>query len=165
MFKRYRFAFETTADKAFARLDAAVDACPGFGLAVDAGGHVRIFRNQGTALLNGFFPVFVGRFNTTDMRTEFCGRFRFHLLAIGLFAGFIGASVFSLVSTLTATGVTAGPGPEWQSQRVRFEIQFIAFAVLAALFAWLAGKPMRDRITSIIVTATAGNPTIRADHS
>ena len=159
MFKRYRFVFPTTVDRALAGLDAAVAACPGFGLAVDADGRVKIFRSQGIALLNGFFPVFIGRFGTSNAETELRGRFRFHLLAIGLFAGFVGASVFSLIKLLTATDVTAGLPEGWVSQRVRFELQFIAFATLAALFAWLAGKPMRERITSIIVDASADKST------
>ena len=154
MFRRYRFAFSTTADRALARLDAAVDTCPGFGLAVDADGRVKIFRSQGIALLNGFFPVFIGRFKTSNGHTELRGGFRFHLLAIGLFAGFVGSSVFSLIKLLTASDVTASLPEDWVSQRVRFELQFIAFATLAALFAWLAGKPMRERITSIIVAAS-----------
>jgi len=157
VFKRYSFAFSTTADKALAKLDAAVDACPGFGLSVDARGRVKIFRKQGIAFLNGFFPVFAGRFNTTNARTEFRGGFRFHLLAIAVFAGFIGTSVLSLISVLTTSGATAGLPADWQSQRVRFELQFIVFAMLTVLFAWLAGKPIRERIMSIIASATVDN--------
>lgn len=163
MLKSYRFAFSTTADKALARLDVVVSAAQGFALVVDAGGRVKIFRNQGFALFNGFFPVFVGRFSSGDALTELRGGFRFHLLAIGLFAGFVGVSIVSLVNVLTAPEVTAGMPEDWKMQRVRFELQFIAFAVLAALFAWLAGKPMRDRITTIIDSATAENSLARSD--
>ncbi|UCH48426.1 MAG: hypothetical protein JSU95_00990 [Betaproteobacteria bacterium] len=159
MLKRYRFAFSTTADKALAKLDAAVSAAQGFELAIDAGGRVKIFRNQGFVLLNGFFPVFVGRFSSDNASTELRGGFRFHLLAVGLFAGFVGASIVSLVNVLTASEGAAGMPEDWKMQRIRFELQFIAFAVLAAVFAWLAGKPMRERITTIIVSATAENTT------
>ena len=163
MLKSYRFVFSTTADKALARLDAAVSSVQGFELAVDAGGRVKIYRDQGFVLLNGFFPVFVGRFSSGDAATELRGGFRFHLLAVGLFAGFVGASIVSLVNVLTASEVAAGMPEDWKMQRVRFELQFIAFAVLAALFAWLAGKPMRDRITTIIDSATAENSPARSD--
>ena len=163
MLKRYRFAFSTTADKALARLNAAVSSVQGFGLAVDAGGRVKISRNQGFVLLNGFFPVFVGRFTSGDALTELRGGFRFHLLAVGLFAGFVGASIVSLVNVLTASEVVAGMPEDWRMQRVRFELQFIAFAVLAAVFAWLAGKPMRERITEMIVSATTDNSPARSD--
>lgn len=163
MLKRYRFVFSTTADKALARLDAAVSSVQGFGLAVDAGGRVKIFRNQGFVLLNGFFPVFVGRFSSGPELTELRGGFRFHLLAVGLFAGFVGVSIVSLVNVLTASEVAAGMPEDWKMQRVRFELQFIAFAVLAVVFAWLAGKPMRERITEMIVSATTDNPPARSD--
>lgn len=159
MLKRYRFVFATTADKALAKLDAAVSAAQGFELAVDAGGQVKIFRNQGFVLLNGFFPVFVGRFSAGNALAELRGGFRFHLLAIALFAGFVGASLLSLINLLTASEVPAGVAEDWKTQRIRFELQFIAFAALAALFAWLAGKPIRERISSIIVSATTENET------
>jgi hypothetical protein len=161
--KGYRFAFSTTADKALARLDAAVSSVQGFELAVDASGRVKIFRNQGFVLLNGFFPVFVGRFSSGDALSELRGKFRFHLLAIGLFAGFVGASIVSLVNVLTASEVAATMPDNWKMQRVRFELQFIAFATLAALFAWLAGKPMRERITAIIVSAATDNSPARSE--
>ena len=154
MFKRYHFAFSTTIDKALARLDAAVSAGTGFGLEVDAKGRVRIFRKQGFALLNGFFPVFVGRFHSVNAHSELRGGFRFHLVAIALFAGFVAASVYSLISVLASPDYVTGMSEDWKSQRIRFELQFIAFASLAALFAWLAGKPIRERMTSIIDSAT-----------
>ncbi len=157
MLKRYRFTFSTTADKALARLDAAVRAVQGFELAVDASGRVKIFRKQGFVLLNGFFPVFVGRFSSANTLTELRGGFRFHLLAVGLFAAFVGASIVSLVNVLTASEIPADLPEGWRMQRVRFELQFIAFAVLAVLFAWLAGKPIRERITSMIVSAATEN--------
>ena len=163
MLKRYRFAFSTTVDKALARLDAAVSSTQGFELAVDAGGRLKIFRNQGFVLLNGFFPVFVGRFSSSDAFTELRGGFRFHLLAVGLLAGFVGASIMSLINVLTASEIAAGMPEDWKMQRVRFELQFIAFAVLAAVFAWLAGKPMRERITEMIVSATTDNSPARSD--
>lgn len=155
MLKRYRFAFKTTADKALAKLDATVSSVQGFELAIDAGGRVKIFRNQGFVLLNGFFPVFVGRFSSDGAVTELRGGFRFHLLAVALFAGFVGASILSLVNVLTSSDVAANLPEDWRMQRVRFELQFIAFAALAALFAWLAGKPIRERITAMIVSAAA----------
>lgn len=157
MLKRYCFTFSTTADKALARLDAAVSAAQGFNLAVDAGGRVKIFRDQGFVLLNGFFPVFVGRFDSGNTLTELRGGFRFHLLAIALFAGFVGASMVSLFNLLTESEIAANLPEDWRMQRIRFELQFIAFAALAALFAWLAGKPIRDRITAMIVSAAAEN--------
>ncbi len=157
MVKRYRFAFSTTADKALAKLDAAVSATQGFELTVEANGQLKIFRNQGCALLNGFSPVFVGRFSSGIALTELRGGFRFHLLAVGLFAGFVGASIVSLVNVLMASEVAASMPADWRMQRVRFELQFIAFALLTALFAWLAGKPIRERITSIIKTANVEN--------
>jgi len=158
VFKRYRFTFTTTADKALASLDRAIAASPGYGMTIDASGRIKVFRNQGVALLNGFFPVFVGRFNATADGSALCGGFRFHLLAIGLFSGFVGTSVFSLMDLLFSPDLTTIDLPEdWKSQRIRFELQFIVFALLSAVFAWLAGKPMRERITSIFVSATSWN--------
>lgn len=165
MFKRLRFTYAVPIDEALARLDAAVAANPDFRLTVDGRGRVRIFRRGGFALLNGFFPVFVGRFSSDNASTELRGGFRFHLLAIGLFAGFVGASLFSLIGLLTSPEVAAGLPADWKSQRVRFELQFIAFAALAALFAWLAGKPMRERITSIITAAAVDDPNGRPKQS
>jgi hypothetical protein len=156
--KRYRFVFAMTADKALASLDEAIAANPGFGLAIDASGRIKVFRSQGVALLNGFFPIFVARFNSTAEGSELCGGFRFHLLAIGLFAGFVATSAFSLVNLLLSPDIAADLPPDWKSQRIRFELQFIAFACLSAMFAWLAGKPMRDRIAAIIAGAAARKP-------
>jgi len=144
-----------TADKALASLDEAIAANPGFGLAIDASGRIKVFRTQGVALLNGFFPVFVGRFNANADGAELCGGFRFHLLAIGLFSGFVATSLFSLVNLLFLSGLPADLPEDWKSQRIRFELQFIVFAFLSAAFAWLAGKPMRERITSIIAMAAS----------
>jgi hypothetical protein len=154
MIKRYRFRFSMTADKALASLDSAIAANPDFGLAVDANGRIKVFRSQGLALLNGFFPIFVGRFNATDNGAELCGGFRFHLLAIGLFAAFVASSAFSLIQLIVSPEAVADLPADWTSQRIRFELQFIAFAALAVMFAWLAGKPMRQRIESIITGAT-----------
>jgi hypothetical protein len=165
LFKRYRFTFSTTADKALASLDKAVAACPGFGLAIDANGRIKVFRSQGVALLNGFFPVFVGRFKATGANAELHGGFRFHLLAIGLFAGFIATSVFSLINLLYAPDLAANLPEGWKSQRVRFELQFIVFAALSAGFAWLAGKPMRERITAIIKSSTIDRSADRSERN
>ena len=146
MFKRHSFTFPTTVDKAFARLDTVVDAGSGFGVSVDASGRIKIYRKQGPALLNGFFPVFVGRFHAVDQQAQLRGGFRFNLLAIALFAGFIAASLFSLFGVLSSPDSVAGLPEGWKWPRIRFELQFIGFATLAALFAWLAGKPVRERI-------------------
>ncbi len=161
MIKRYRFTFAMTADKALASLDEAIAANPGFGLAIDPSGRIKVFRSQGVALLNGFFPIFVGRFNASADGAELCGGFRFHLLALGLFAGFIATSAFSLINLLLSPDLAADLPAGWKSQRIRFELQFIAFACLSAMFAWLAGKPMRERIASII--AGAAGPANKTD--
>lgn len=152
-----------TADKALAGLDKVIAANPGFGLAVDASGRIKVFRSQGVALLNGFFPVFVGRFNATAGGAELTGGFRFHLLAIGLFTGFVATSAFSLINLLVTPDLPADLPANWKSQRIRFELQFIGFACLSAMFAWLAGRPMRERITSIIAQAAARKPVNGSD--
>ena len=123
-------------------------------LKVEKNGTVKLFRDQGLAPLNGFFPVFVGRFATDGDSTELRGGFRFHLLAIGLFCAFVMASLLSLTNLLLSPDVVAGLPEGWKFQRIRFELQFIGFAVLAAVFAWLAGKPMRERIASIIESSS-----------
>jgi hypothetical protein len=151
MFKRLRFTYTVPIDEALARLDATVAATPDFGLAVDGRGRVRIFRRGGFALLNGFFPVFVGSFQPGTDGTELQGGFRFHLLAIGVFAGFVAVSALSLAKLLLLTDPAATLPADWKSQRIRFELQFIGFACLSALFAWLAGKPMRERIADVIM--------------
>jgi hypothetical protein len=69
----------------------------------------------------------------------------------------------SLVNVLIEPEVAAGKPDNWKMQRVRFELKSIAFAALAALFAWLAGKPMRERITAIIVSATTDNSPARSE--
>ena len=157
MFKRHTFAFATTVDKAFARLDSAIDASTGFGVSVDASGRIRIFRKQGPALLNGFFPVFVGRFHAVDQYAQLRGAFRFNLFAIALFCGFVGMSAISLFGVLTSPDNVAGLPEGWKWPRIRFELQFIGFATLAALFAWLAGKPVRERVISLIHHASTDN--------
>lgn len=155
MFKRHHFRFPTTVDKALASLDTVVNGTPGYALRVDNKGTVKLFRDQGMTLLNGFFPVFVGRFAANDRGSELQGGFRFHLFAIAVFAAFVTISVASLIGVLASPDVVAGLPEDWKWQRIRFELQFIGFAVLAAVFAWLAAKPMRERIISIISSSTA----------
>lgn len=157
MFKHLSFAFATTVDKAFARLDAAIDAGTGFGINVDAKGRIKIFRKQGPPFLNGFFPVFVGRFHAVNQHAQLRGGFRFNLFAIAVFAGFVATSVFSLFNVLTSPDDVAGMPGDWKWLRIRFELQFIGFAILTAFFAWLAGKPVRERVISMISRASADN--------
>jgi hypothetical protein len=58
---------------------------------------------------------------------------------------------------LTSPDDIAGMPPDWKWQRIRFELQFTGFASLAALFAWLAGKPVRERVISMIHHASTDN--------
>ena len=155
MLKRLQYRFATTADKALASLDDVVAANPGFAMAVDASGRIKVYRNQGFALMNGFFPVFVGRFSAGESGAVLLGGFRFHLLAIALFAAFVGTSLFSLIDLLTSAEPQATLPENWKSQRIRFELQFVVFALLCALFAWLAGRPMRERMQSMIEGAVS----------
>lgn len=154
MFKRYSFKFSASPDKALAKLDRAVAANSGFSMKVDANDTVKLFRDQGMVLLNGFFPVFVGRFNGAEGGSELRGGFRFHLIAIAIVAVFVTTSVASLANLAVSPDVATGLPEDWKWRQMRFELQFIGFTVLAAVFAWLAGKPMRERIVQIIESAT-----------
>jgi uncharacterized membrane protein len=150
VFKPYRFEFTVSADQVLRILDTTVRSDTGFDLSVDRNGTLKIFRSQGLAPLNGFFPVFVGRISASDNGSVLHGGFRFHMLAIGLFSAFVTISLVSLINVLMSPDMVAGLSDGWKSQRVRFELQFIGLAVLAAVFAWLAGKPIRERILAIV---------------
>ena len=150
MLKRYRFRYPGSPDSALAKLDSAAATHPGFALKVERNGTVKLFRDQGMTPLNGFLPVFVGRFSASEAGSELRGGFRFHLLAITLFSAFVTISVASLISVLASPDVVTGMPEDWKWQRIRFELQFIGFAVLAAVFSWLAGRPIRERMLSLI---------------
>ena len=108
---------------------------------------LKLSRKNAPPILNGFVPVFVGRFITNEHGTTLEGYFRFHLLAIGLFAGFIGTSLLNLLriytQDLTVHVLISDP-------RILFELQFSGFCVLVVIFSWLGGKPFRQHMKSFL---------------
>lgn len=147
MIKSYVFRCADAASAFRARLQSAGKD----GMTVEvAGSTVKIARKHAMPLLSGFSPVFVGRIGEHGAGAELRGRFRFHLAAIFLIAGFLGLSVYYLLQLLLMTQVPSDYPPDWKSNRIWFELQFLGFSALAIFMAWLAGKPMRQRIAEFI---------------
>lgn len=151
MIRQYSFRFPVQPAQALTRLEAATQTGEGRGMAVETtGGTVKVFRRQGGLFTNGFAPIFVGAFRDTPEGAELRGRFRLHLVATAIIAGLIGLSLYHLLSTLTMPELAPGYPEGWKAQRIRFELQFIGFSALVLFFAWLAGKPLRERIVALI---------------
>ena len=94
MIKRYVFRSTGSAASLRTRLQTAGDN----GVAVEVSGStVEVARKHALPLLNGFSPVFVGRIEERAEGSELQGRFRFHLVAICLIAGFLGLSGYYLL--------------------------------------------------------------------
>ncbi|MDA1331253.1 MAG: hypothetical protein O3A65_02100 [Proteobacteria bacterium] len=110
-------------------------------------GRLKLSRKNAPPILNGFIPIFIGNIIENEHGTTLEGYFRFHLLAIGLFAGFIGASLLNMLRIYTQD-------PTVQvlisDPRILFELQFSGFCVLVAIFTWLGGKPFRQHMKSFL---------------
>lgn len=104
---------------------------------------IKLSRKNAPPILSGFVPVFVGRVCRRGQETELTGYFRFNLLAIGLFAGFIGSSILSLISIYLQS---KSLGALFSDSRALFELQFSGFCLLVAVFAWMGGKPFREHM-------------------
>jgi hypothetical protein len=147
MLKRHVFTAPDGAGAVQARLQAA--AADGIVVEV-SGAEVKIGRRHALPLLNGFSPVFVGRVEDRGAGAEIAGRFRFHLAAIGVIAGFVALSAWQLLQLLAMGEAPPGYPEGWRGDRIRFELQFLAFSAAALYVAWLAGRPMRERILDLI---------------
>ena len=108
---------------------------------------LKLSRKNAPPILNGFIPVFVGRIITNEHGTTLEGYFRFHLLAIGLFAGFIGTSLLNLLRIYTQDPTVH---VLISDPRILFELQFSGFCVLVVIFSWLGGKPFRQYMKSFL---------------
>lgn len=115
--------------------------------------NLKISRRQGPAILSGFFPIFVGTLKIKDGATLLSGYFRFHMIAVGLLLGFIGSSLINLFSILAQNNGDASVIELLLSPRALFELQFSGLCILVAIFAWLGGKPFRQRIQNLIIEA------------
>lgn len=147
MIKPYVFRSADSAATLRARLQSADDN----GVTVEVSGStVKVARKHALPLLSGFSPVFVGRIDEREAGAELHGRFRFHLVAICLIAGFLGLSGYYLLQLLLMTQVPPDYPENWKSDRIWFELQFIGYSAIAITFAWLAGKPVRERIAAFI---------------
>ncbi|MEX0958340.1 MAG: hypothetical protein WDZ63_03545 [Burkholderiales bacterium] len=123
-----------------------------------AAGTIKVFRRQGGIFINGFAPIFVGAFRDTANGAELRGYFRLHLVATAIIAGLIGLSLYHLLGTLLMPEMAPGYPEGWKAQRIRFELQFIGFSALVLFFAWLAGKPLRERIVALIERSITPDP-------
>lgn len=151
MIRRYTFIYPVDSGQALARLEAAARTEDTRDMTVESvSGQVKVYRRQGGIFTNGFAPIFVGAFRDTPGGAELRGRFRLHMLATAIIAGLIGLSLYHLISTLAMPEIAPGYPEGWKAQRIRFELQFIGFSALVLFFAWLAGKPLRERILALI---------------
>ncbi len=150
MFKRLSIRVEHATEEALDQL-RHINASNGeFALQLEGNQSAKISKRSAMPLLSGFLPVYVGRLvNTTD-GTRLRGYFRFHLGAVGLFIAFIGASLLNLIRIITDFESPLSPTTLWSDPRITFELQYCGFCVLVALFAWLGGKPIRQKIEWVL---------------
>jgi hypothetical protein len=85
------------------------------------------------------------------------------MVATAIIAGLIGLSLYHLIGTLAMPEIAPGYPEGWKAQRIRFELQFIGFSALVLFFAWLAGKPLRERILALIARSIPLDPAASAE--
>ncbi|MDC1312049.1 hypothetical protein N8Z26_06300 [Burkholderiales bacterium] len=110
---------------------------------IDNSGVLKLGRKNAPPVLSGFIPVFVGKLSSDESGTKLEGYFRFHILAIGLFLGFIGTSLLNLLRIyIQENSVTT----LFSDPRILFELQFSGLCVLVLVFAWMGGKSFREHM-------------------
>lgn len=149
MLQRYEFRYPLGQDDAKSRLESAIVA-KNAEITADFSDHgVKVYRDGGF-LYNSYNPIFVGKFQQREAATVLTGHFRFHAFILVFVAVLIGTSLYNLVDVLRMPEHVPGQVAGWRSERLVFELQFLAFAVLIPIVGWLVGLRTRNLLLSVI---------------
>ena len=154
MFQRFVIKSDLPDGKALDKLDSAHRTQAEFLIHVDQTQAVKITKKSAMPLLSGFSPVFIGKLTQSETGSTIRGYFRFHLAAVGLFVAFLGTSLLNLSTIVSRLDHPISLKALWADPRVTFELQYCGFCVLVALFAWLGGKPLREKIKQLLRDTT-----------
>lgn len=150
MFKNFSIHVKHSIADTLERLILA-DAKNGeFQLRLEENQTLKVSKRSAIPLLSGFLPVYVGRLIKKNDVTQLRGYFRFHLGAIGLFIAFIGTSLLNLGRIINDLNAPLSLTTLWSDPRISFELQYCGFCLLVAIFAWLGGKPIREKIKQLL---------------
>ena len=150
MFQRFLIKSDLPEGEALDKLDSAHHTQAEFLIQVDQARTVKITKKSAMPLLSGFSPVFIGKLTRSETGSLVRGYFRFHLAAVGLFVAFLGTSLLNLSTIVSGFDQPISLKALWADPRVTFELQYCGFCVLVALFAWLGGKPLREKIKQLL---------------
>ena len=150
MFQRFLIESDLPEGEVLGKLDSAHHTQAEFLIHVDQTQAIKITKKSAMPLLSGFSPVFIGKLTRSETGSAVRGYFRFHLAAVGLFIAFLGASLLNLSTIISGFDQPISLKALWADPRVTFELQYCGFCVLVALFAWLAGKPLREKIKQLL---------------
>ena len=150
MFQRFRIESDLPEGEVLGKLDSAHHTQSEFLIHVDQTQAIKITKKSAMPLLSGFSPVFIGKLARSETGSTVRGYFRFHLAAVGLFVAFLGTSLLNLSTIVSGFDQPISLKALWADPRVTFELQYCGFCVLVALFAWLGGKPLREKIKQLL---------------
>jgi len=150
MFQRFLIESDLPEGEVLDKLDSAHHTQAEFLIHVDQTQAIKITKKSAMPLLSGFSPVFIGKLARSETGSVVRGYFRFHLAAVGLFISFLGASLLNLSTIVSGFDQPISLKALWADPRVTFELQYCGFCVLVALFAWLGGKPLREKIKQLL---------------
>jgi len=154
MFQRFLIESDLPEGEVLDKLDSAHHTQAEFLIHVDQTQAIKITKKSAMPLLSGFSPVFIGKLARSETGSVVRGYFRFHLAAVGLFISFLGASLLNLSTIVSGFDQPISLKALWADPRVTFELQYCGFCVLVALFAWLGGKPLREKIKQLLRDTT-----------
>ncbi len=149
MLKRYEFHYPLTKGEVKTRLETAILERNAGIEAEFSDERVKVYQ-EGGFLYNSFNPVFVGRLRERAGGTVLTGHFRFHAFIVLFVAALIGSTLYKLVQVLGMPEHLPGQADGWRSERLVFELEFLAFAVLIPIAGWLIGTRTRKLLLSVI---------------
>ena len=150
MFQKFLIKSYLPEGEVLDKLDSAHHTQAEFLIQVDQDRTVKITKKSAMPLLSGFSPVFIGKLTRSETGSLVSGYFRFHLAAVGLFVAFLGTSLLNLSTIVNGFDQPFSLRALWADPRVTFELQYCGFCLLVALFAWLGGKPLREKIKRLV---------------
>ena len=103
-----------------------------------------------TFFRNSWNPIFQGRIESIGNRQKLIGYFRLNWFVLVFVIIFIGFSLYKLLQTYFSPDVVPGYVPNWRSDRLAFDIQFVSMAVGINVIGWAIGIPYQRRIVTAI---------------
>lgn len=149
MLTRISVSSESSLEEMVRKLEVESENYPDLMLTIKPDNSIKITKRNAPAVIGGFIPTFVGNIKYSGVKTTLSGYFRFHLLALGLFFGFIGSSIVN-ITRIFSESQSSSIMELLDNQQFTFELQFSTFCLLIAIFAWLGGRPFRQRMFALL---------------